>query len=83
MKHLKFEDALKRLEKITDKLETGDLSLEESLKLYQEGIKLKEWCYKYLQEAEGKIYKIIQSNDGKEILEEISEDSIFKNDLFS
>jgi len=83
MKHLKFEDALKRLEEITDKLETGDLSLEESLKLYQEGIKLKEWCYKYLQEAECKIYKIIQSNDGKEILEEISEDSIFKNDLFS
>jgi len=83
MKHLKFEDALKRLEEITDKLETGDLSLEESLKLYQEGIKLKEWCYKYLQEAEGKIYKIIQSNDRKEIIEEISEDSIFKNDLFS
>jgi len=83
MKHLKFEDALKRLEEIADKLETGDLSLEESLKLYQEGIKLKEWCYKYLQEAEGKIYKIIQSNNGKEILEEISEDSIFKNDLFS
>ncbi|GIX43245.1 MAG: exodeoxyribonuclease 7 small subunit [Leptospiraceae bacterium] len=79
MKKFKYEEAIKRLEEITNKLESGELTLEESLKLYEEGIQLKQQCYEYLKKAEGKIYKII-NNDGKETLEEVDESSILNKD---
>lgn len=78
----KFEEALKRLEEITEQLESGELALDESLKLYEEGMKLKDQCNKYLKKAEGKIYKIQQSNDKDIIIEEVQEESILNNDLF-
>jgi exodeoxyribonuclease VII small subunit len=83
-KKFNFEDAIKRLEEITDILDKGDLSLDESLKLYEEGIQLKKKCYDYLKKAEGKIFKIVQNN-GKEEIEELKEEDILKNhnnDLF-
>ena len=51
----KFEDCLKRLEEIVERLEKGDLSLEESLALFEEGMKLSNACRGELDEAEGKI----------------------------
>ena len=66
-KEIKFEDALAKLEDIVNKMEMGELSLEESMKKYEEGTKLAELCGKKLSEAEKKV-KILKSNkeDGPE-----------------
>ncbi|MDY6864621.1 MAG: exodeoxyribonuclease VII small subunit [Halobacteriota archaeon] len=57
---ISFEDALEKLENIVQKLEDGGFSLEESLKLFEEGVFLSRLCYKKLNEAEGKIEKLIE-----------------------
>lgn len=54
-KNLKFEDALKKLEKIVERLEAGDVPLEESLSLYEEGISLFRFCSAKLEEAKKKV----------------------------
>lgn len=59
-----FEESLKKLESIVDKLEKGDLSLEESLKLFEEGVGLSTACKKELEEAEGKVEMLIKRRDG-------------------
>ncbi|HWA96091.1 MAG TPA: exodeoxyribonuclease VII small subunit [Terracidiphilus sp.] len=59
-----FENSLKKLEAIVDKLEKGDLSLEESLKLFEEGVDLSAKCKKELDEAEGKVQKLVRQRDG-------------------
>lgn len=51
----KFEDCLKRLEEIVDQLEKGDLPLEQSLALFEEGMKLSNSCRGELEQAEGKV----------------------------
>ncbi len=66
MAEKKFEDAIQRLEEIVDKMESGDLSLDESLRYYEEGIKLTRACYKKLTEAEKKIEKLIKKQDGQQ-----------------
>ena len=55
---LTYEKAVKRLEEIVIKLEDGSLPLEESLKLYEEGAKLADFCNKILKEARQKITDI-------------------------
>ena len=57
-----FENALKRLEQISDLLENEDTSLEESIKLFEEGISLKEICEERLKSAKIKIDKIVKKN---------------------
>ena len=57
-----FESALKRLEQISDLLENEDTSLEESIKLFEEGIALKEICEERLKSAKIKIDKIVKKN---------------------
>jgi exodeoxyribonuclease VII small subunit len=59
-----FEESLKKLETIVDKLEKGDLSLEDSLKLFEEGVGLSATCKKELEEAEGKVETLIKQRDG-------------------
>lgn len=59
-----FEESLKKLESIVDKLEKGDLSLEESLKLFEEGVGLSAVCKKELEEAEGKVEILIKQRNG-------------------
>ena len=54
-KELSFEKAYEELEIISDKLNSGDVSLEEALKLYEEGIKLSTLCSKALENAKQKI----------------------------
>jgi len=62
-----FEAALKRLEEIVQSLEKGDLALDDSLKLYEEGIKLSRLCHAKLEEAEGKIALLLKDARGEAI----------------
>jgi exodeoxyribonuclease VII small subunit len=64
MAEKKFEAALARLEEIVQELEKGDLPLDESLKLFEEGIKLSRVCNKRLEEAERKVEILIKDKDG-------------------
>ena len=57
-----FESALKRLEEISDLLENEDTTLEDSIKLFEEGIELKEFCEDQLKSAKLKIDKIVKRN---------------------
>lgn len=60
-----FEASLARLEEIVKKLEKGDLPLEQSLKLFEEGVKLARVCNKRLEEAERKVEILLQDKEGK------------------
>lgn len=64
-KEVAFETAFKKLESIVENLESGDLSLEEALKIYEEGVKMADICSKRLSEAEKKIEIIMKTNPGK------------------
>ncbi|MDC3146659.1 exodeoxyribonuclease VII small subunit [Alphaproteobacteria bacterium] len=57
-----FESALNRLEEISDLLENEDTPLEDSIKLFEEGIELKEFCEEKLKSAKIKIDKIVKKN---------------------
>jgi exodeoxyribonuclease VII small subunit len=59
-----FEDSLKKLESIVDQLERGDLALEESIKLFEEGVNLSNTCKKELETAEGKVQILLKQRDG-------------------
>ena len=63
-KELKFEDGLKRLEEIVAKLESGNLSLDESLKLFEEGVKLVRFCNERLAEAQQKVKLLTKDQAG-------------------
>jgi exodeoxyribonuclease VII small subunit len=62
---LSFESALKRLEEIVRRLETGEASLDESIELYGEGDRLRQQCEARLQAAQAKIEKIQFGRDGQ------------------
>ena len=64
MSDIKFEDALQRLEEIVDRLETGELPLEDSLKVFEEGVALARRCSKYLEEAEKRIELLTKDETG-------------------
>ncbi len=57
-----FESALARLEQITEEMEAGDLSLEESLKKFDEGIKLTRFCNEKLTQARAKVELLLDKN---------------------
>ena len=59
-----FEDALKRLEEIVQRMESGDLALEDSLGLFEEGVRLTRVCSQRLDEAEKKIELLTQDDKG-------------------
>jgi len=65
MAEKKFEPALARLEEIVQELEQGDLPLEQSLKLFEEGTKLSRICNTRLEEAERKVEILIKDKEGK------------------
>jgi len=65
MAEVKFEDALKKLEKIIEDLEKGDLSLDEALKKYQEGIELSRVCMQRLENAKKKIDILTKNKKGE------------------
>ena len=59
-----FEESLTKLEEIVAQLERGDLSLEDSVKLFEEGTRLSTECRKQLEEAEGKVELLVKQRDG-------------------
>ena len=59
---LKFEESLLRLEKIVADLENGEVSLEKSLTLFEEGMQLSGQCRKELEQAEGKVEILLKQN---------------------
>jgi exodeoxyribonuclease VII small subunit len=65
----KFEDSLKKLESIVAQLEEGDLALEDSLKLFEEGVGLSAACKQELDAAEGKVQMLVKQRDGSQKLE--------------
>ena len=58
-----FEDSLAELEQVVELLEQGDISLEESLKSFERGVKLTRTCQKALQEAEQKVQILLDKNE--------------------
>jgi len=64
MAEQKFEAAMKRLEDIVARMESGDLPLEESLKLFEEGIKLSRTLNRKLEEAERKVEVLVRDEMG-------------------
>lgn len=64
MAEQKFEAGMKRLEEIVAKMESGDLPLDDSLKLFEEGIKLSRTLNKTLETAERKVEALVRGADG-------------------
>lgn len=70
-----FESALKKLEKIVEELEAGELPLEKSLKKFEEGISLSKFCSQKLEETEAKVAQLVKDADGD------TEEALFDEDL--
>jgi len=64
-----FERSLARLEEVVRKLESPQLSLDEAMKLFEEGVALSRECQKQLEEAEGKVEILLKKADGKVLAE--------------
>lgn len=74
MAEKKFEDALARLEEIVRELESGDLSLDVSLRLFEEGIKLSRVCNKRLEEAERRVEVLMKNKAGNIVAQPFEEE---------
>jgi len=64
-----FEQALQQLEQIVQKLEKGELPLEDSLRLYEDGVRLSRLCHAKLEEAEGRIEVLLKDARGEPVLD--------------
>lgn len=64
-KEIKFEEAMARLEAVVDRLESGELPLEESLRLFEEGVHLTKVCSHRLEEAERRITILLKNERGE------------------
>ena len=60
-----FEEHLTQLEKVVEKLERGDLTLDESVRLFEDGMKLSGECKQELEQAEGRIQVLVEGKAGK------------------
>lgn len=69
-----FEDDLKKLENVVEQLERGDLSLDDSVKLFEDGMKLSNACKAELDKAEGRIQVLVQGKRGAMQVAEIAEE---------
>ena len=76
MAEIKFEEALKKLERIVEDLEEGDLSLDEALKKYQEGLELSRQCSQRLENAKKKIDVLVKNEKGEFELKPVDETKI-------
>ncbi len=73
-KNMTFEQSMQRLEQIVRTMERGDVQLDESLKLFQEGTELVRSCEKLLNEAELQIKKVMTAADGSPVLEDFADE---------
>ncbi len=71
-----FENSLQELEKIVRKLEDGDLSLEESLKHFEDGVKLSRECQERLNQAERRIEVLLKDENGNPVLNVIKAEDL-------
>ena len=69
-----FEEAMARLEQIVRAMERGDVALEESLKLFQEGTELVRSCQKLLDDAQLQVKKIMTAPDGSPVEEDFQDE---------
>ena len=72
-KNLDFEKSLAKLENLIDSLEDGNLPLNESIKIFEEGVKLSKHCQELLTKAELKIQKLLEKDDGTLDLEDFDD----------
>jgi exodeoxyribonuclease VII small subunit len=81
MAELNFEQAMKRLEQIVESLEEGNLTLEDSLKIFEEGVKLSRLCSRKLEEAEKKVEILLQGEADNKKLQpfELGQQVLFNN----
>ena len=70
-----FEKHLTQLETVVERLERGDLTLDESVQLFEEGMKLSQACKQELEQAEGRIHVLVEDKTGKMQLAELEVDS--------
>ena len=70
-----FEESMARLEQIVRAMERGDVALEESLKLFQEGTELVRSCSKLLDEAQLQIKKVMAGADGSPVMEDFADEA--------
>lgn len=70
---ISFESAYARLEEILEKMNSGKVSLEDSLKLYEEADRLINWSSKRLSEAEKKIELLVKNRDGELLVDEMGQ----------
>ena len=70
-----FEESMARLEQIVRAMERGDVALEESLKLFQEGTELVRSCQKLLDDAQLQVKKIMTAPDGSPVGEDFQDES--------
>ncbi|MGP0566239.1 MULTISPECIES: exodeoxyribonuclease VII small subunit [unclassified Nitrospina] len=80
MAEMKFEKALQRLEQIVAELEKGELDIDKSLQIFEEGIKMSRICSKKLQEAEQKIEKLTRNQKGELVAELFGGDTALADD---
>jgi len=69
-----FEEHLTQLETVVERLEKGDLTLDESVRLFEEGMKLSQACKKELEQAEGRIQVLVEGKGGKMQVAEMEEE---------
>ncbi|MDD3365189.1 MAG: exodeoxyribonuclease VII small subunit [Syntrophomonas sp.] len=70
MENVNFDSALEKLEDIVEQLESGQLSLEEALIVFEEGVKLSLYCQKELKKTDGKVSRLLKKLNGElELLE--------------
>lgn len=75
-KNRTFEENMERLEQIVRAMDRGDVPLEESLKLFQEGTQLVERCGKLLDEAELQVKKVVTDAEGSPVEEDFCDESV-------
>lgn len=73
MADISFDQALERLEEIVQQLEGGQLSLEDSLAVFEEGVKLSILCQKELKKADGKVQRLVKKINGELELIDVEE----------
>ena len=72
--NMNFEAAMQRLEQIVRAMERGDVALEESLKLFQEGTELVRSCAKLLDDAQMQIQTVMTASDGSPVMEDFADE---------
>jgi exodeoxyribonuclease VII small subunit len=76
-----FEEQLTQLETVVERLERGDLTLDESVRLFEDGMKLSSACKQELEQAEGRIQVLVEGKGGKMKAAELELNEVEDNDL--